>query len=129
MYVHCTCKCTCKLIVNCCNDLYPFVNESFSLHYSAFSPPPPPPHFLPPVEAGNSSLPAESQRGGDEHTIGPFSTSRFIMASLSMLTMEHEAVDLALLLDSGLLGLSQTIIRLTSSRKCVCVCVCVCDAP
>ena len=46
------------------------------------------------------------------YTVGAFSSSRFIIASIAMLTGEHEAVDLSLLLNEGVVGLAQTALRL-----------------
>ena len=46
------------------------------------------------------------------HTVGAFSSSRFIIAAMAMLTAEYEAVDLSLLLNEGVVGLSQTALRL-----------------
>ena len=53
-------------------------------------------------------------------SVGAFTTSRFILAFLAMLTSEHEAVDISLVLSNGLMGLTQTIVRL--SGMCVGVC-------
>ena len=75
--------------------------------------------FLLPAEKGDKRSPEVSK--GNEYTIGTFTSSRFIVASLAMLTCEHEAVDLSLLLSNGLLGLTQSVVRL--SGVCVCVCV------
>ncbi len=69
------------------------------------------------------------------YTVGAFTSSRFIVSALTMLTMEHEAVDLSLLLNNGLLGLTQTIFRVAgvwgwgcsggvAARVRVCTCVC-----
>ena len=80
-----------------------------------------PPPLPPPVEAADGATDAGP-------TISQFTASRFVTASLAVLTLEHEAVDLSLLMDSGLLGLTQTIIRLTSKRMCARTCVdCVCS--
>ena len=46
------------------------------------------------------------------YTVGAFSSSRFIIAAMAMLTGEHEAVDLSLLLNEGVVGLAQTALRL-----------------
>ena len=45
-------------------------------------------------------------------TLGSFTSSRFILAHLAMITSEHGAVDLSLLLSNGLMGLTQSVIRL-----------------
>ncbi|CAI8025922.1 E3 ubiquitin-protein ligase HERC2 [Geodia barretti] len=49
------------------------------------------------------------------YTVGSFSSSRFIIAAIAMLTGEHEAVDLSLLLNEGVVGLAQTALRLAAS--------------
>lgn len=54
------------------------------------------------------------QSANKGYTIGSFISSRFIVASISMLTMEHQLVDLSLMLNQGLLGLTQALIRLTA---------------
>lgn len=46
------------------------------------------------------------------YTVGAFSSSRFIIAAMAMLTAEHEAVDLSLLLNEGVVGIAQTALRL-----------------
>lgn len=48
-------------------------------------------------------------------TVGVFTTSRFIIALLGMLTSEHDAVDISALIDNGFLGLSQTVMRLAGT--------------
>lgn len=55
------------------------------------------------------------QNANKGYSIGSFISSRFIVATISMLTMEHQLVDLTLLLNHGLLGLTQALIRLTAS--------------
>ena len=45
-------------------------------------------------------------------TLGSFTSSRFILAHLAMITSEYGAVDLSLLLSNGLMGLTQSVIRL-----------------
>ena len=57
------------------------------------------------IAAGN-----EIHVGG--FTLGSFTSSRFILAHLAMITSEHGAVDLSLLLSNGLMGLTQSVIRL-----------------
>ena len=47
--------------------------------------------------------------------VGVLSTSRFIVALLGMLTTEHEAMDISVLVKSGFLGLSQTVLRLAGT--------------
>ena len=48
-------------------------------------------------------------------TLGSFISSRFILAHLAMITSEHGAVDLSLLLSNGLMGLTQSVIRLAGT--------------
>ena len=55
------------------------------------------------------------------HTVGAFSSSRFIIAAMAMLTAEYEAVDLSLLLNEGVVGLSQTALRLAGLVHSMCV--------
>lgn len=52
---------------------------------------------------------------GSNVTVGMFTISRFIVALLGMLTSEHEAVDVSVLVASGFLGLSQTVFRLAGT--------------
>ena len=61
----------------------------------------------PPSSSSSPSQPSEGKG------VGSLASSRFIMAALAMLTSEHEAVDLSLLLNNGVLGLSQTVLRLS----------------
>ena len=56
---------------------------------------------------------ANSNEGG--FTLGSFSSSRFILAYLAMITSEHGAVDLSLLLSNGLMGLTQSVVRLAGT--------------
>ena len=60
----------------------------------------------------DNNLPQNTNKG---YTIGSFIPSRFIIATLGMLTMEHQLVDLSLMLNQGLLGLTQSLIRLTAT--------------
>lgn len=53
---------------------------------------------------------AVKEAGG--YTLGSFTSSRFILAHLAMITSEHGAVDLSLLLSNGLMGLTQSVVRL-----------------
>ena len=45
------------------------------------------------------------------YSVGSSAHSRFLLSALSMLTGEHEAVDLSMLVSEGLLGLSQSVMR------------------
>ena len=48
----------------------------------------------------------------DAISVGCLPVSRFILATLGMLTSEHHANNISLLLNSGLLALTQTVLRL-----------------
>ena len=71
-------------------------------------------HFIlsPTLAKRTAKASSSNDAQGDTYTIGSFTTSRFIIGSLAMVTSEHKAVDLSLLLNSGLLGLSQTVMRI-----------------
>ena len=62
-------------------------------------------------------------KGMGDFALGSFTSSRFILAHLAMLTSEHGAVDLSLLLSNGLMGLTQSVIRLAGKTSCTCSCV------
>ncbi|XP_077868707.1 E3 ubiquitin-protein ligase HERC2-like [Saccoglossus kowalevskii] len=46
------------------------------------------------------------------NSLGTFPPARFLLAMVTMLTSEHQANSLSLLLNSGVLGLTQTVLRL-----------------
>ena len=49
------------------------------------------------------------------HLLDKYTISRFVVAYLGMLTCEHEAIDISKLINSGLLGLSQSVINLSET--------------
>ncbi len=55
------------------------------------------------------------RRDGRSPRVGMLSVSRFIVALLGMLTAEHEAADISVLVNSGFMGLSQTVFRLAGT--------------
>ena len=71
------------------------------------------------VISANETLSCSVQAANDEDeedsglTLGVLPQARFILATLGMLTKEHLACGVSLLLNSGVLGLMQTILRLT----------------
>ena len=60
-------------------------------------------------EARSNMAPADFIGG---LSLGAMPFSRFLLASLGILTNEHNAGDVSLILNSGVLGLSQTVMRL-----------------
>lgn len=64
------------------------------------------------VKPERSDISLDSSVESLKTTLGSFNSSRFVLAMLAMLTGEHAAVDLSSLLTNGLLGLSQSVIRL-----------------
>ncbi|XP_038055580.1 E3 ubiquitin-protein ligase HERC2-like [Patiria miniata] len=72
------------------------------------------------VLSANETLSCSAQVANEEEeeedgglTLGVLPQARFILATLGMLTKEHLACGVSLLLNSGVLGLMQTILRLT----------------
>ena len=61
------------------------------------------------AETRSNMAPADFHGG---LSLGALPFSRFLLASLGILTNEHNASDVSLILNSGALGLSQTIMRL-----------------
>ncbi len=48
-------------------------------------------------------------------SVGVFTISRFMVALLGMLTSEYDSIDVSTLINTGILGLSQTVIRLAGT--------------
>lgn len=57
----------------------------------------------------------KSRAGPNIHLTAKYTISRFVVAYLGMLTCEHEAIDFSKLVSSGLLGLSQSVIKLAET--------------
>ncbi|XP_077983839.1 E3 ubiquitin-protein ligase HERC2-like [Glandiceps talaboti] len=53
-----------------------------------------------------------SRAYGNGNSLGTLPQARFLLAMLTMLTSDHQANSLSLLLNSGVLGLTQTVLRL-----------------
>ena len=76
------------------------------------------------VISANETLSCSAQAAIDDDeedsglTLGVLPQARFILATLGMLTKEQLACGVSLLLNSGVLGLMQTVLRLTGKRLC-----------
>ena len=121
----CVCVCVCVCMCTWC-DYKLKGGQRLKLALSLLSPP--------------SIAEREKEQVADptSYTVGAFSSSRFIIAAMAMLTAEYEAVDLSLLLNEGVIGLSQTALRLAGQAfthealflpqgvlilQCICSCI------
>ncbi len=50
-----------------------------------------------------------------DHVLARHTISRFVVSTLGMLTAEHEAIDISKLINSGLLSLSQSVVKLAGT--------------